>query len=180
MNEYIRLLEVVENKMEIRKDSFGSVIAAKIHNNEEFDLMVTFWAVAHSSCCRRERINGTFVGEDWYFIESSTDDYGMDGKSTTYFTQTLTEKKQKFLEFCRKFDTDEQPTVDAVPVRHGHWIDKFGGEYRCSSCRKIVCIDDEVEFPNGMSYDYCPYCGSKMDAPTHSNDSNTLDVLERG
>ena len=47
-------------------------------------------------------------------------------------------------------------------VKHGHWIDKFGGEYRCSSCRKIVCIDDEVEFPNGISYDYCPHCGALM------------------
>ena len=57
----------------------------------------------------------------------------------------------------------DMPTVGATPVRHGHWIDKFAGEYRCSSCRKIVCIDDEVEFPNGISYDYCPYCGAKMD-----------------
>lgn len=106
MNEYMRLLEIVENEMEIRKDSFGSVIAAKIHNNEEFDLMVSFWAAAYSSCFAREKINGIFVGEDWYFIESQTTDYGMEGKSTTYFTQTLTEKKQKFSEFCRKFDAD--------------------------------------------------------------------------
>ena len=59
-------------------------------------------------------------------------------------------------------DVDKQPTIDAVPVKHGHWIDKFGGEYRCSSCRKIVCIDDEVEFSNGISYDYCPWCGARM------------------
>ena len=43
MNEYIRLLEIVKNRMEIREDSFGSVIAAKIHNREEFDLMISFW-----------------------------------------------------------------------------------------------------------------------------------------
>ena len=42
MNEYIRLLEIVKNNMEIREDSFGSVIAAKIHTNEEFDLMISF------------------------------------------------------------------------------------------------------------------------------------------
>ena len=106
MSEYMRLLEIVENKMEIRKDSFGSVIAAKIHNNEEFDLMASFWAAAYSSCYTRAMISGSFVGEDWYFIESQTSDYGMEGKSTPYFTQTLTEKKQNFLEFCRKFDAD--------------------------------------------------------------------------
>lgn len=64
MNEYIRLLEIVKNKMEIRQDSFGSVIAAKIHNDEEFDLMVSFWAVAHSSCYKKEKISGKFVCED--------------------------------------------------------------------------------------------------------------------
>jgi len=106
MNEYIRLLEIVKSRMEIREDSFGDVIAAKINNNEEFDLMVSFWAAAYSSCYRRETIRGKFVGTDWYFIESDTTDYGMDGKSTTYFIQTLTEKKQKFLKFCRKFDDD--------------------------------------------------------------------------
>ena len=117
MNEYIRLLDIVKNKIEIREDSFGSVIAAKVHNREEFDLMMSFWTAAYSSCYRREKINGTYVGEDWYFVESETIDYGMDGKSTTYFTQTLAEKKQKFLDFCRKFDDDDQPTVvDAVPV----------------------------------------------------------------
>ena len=45
MNEYIRLLEIVKNRMEIREDSFGSVIAAKIHNREEFDLMISFWTI---------------------------------------------------------------------------------------------------------------------------------------
>ena len=108
MNEYIRLLEIVKNRMEIREDSFGSVVAAKIHNREEFDLMMSFWTAAYSSCYKREKINGTYVGEDWYFVESETIDYGMDGKSITYYTQTLSDKKRKFLEFCRKFDDDDE------------------------------------------------------------------------
>lgn len=44
----------------------------------------------------------------------------------------------------------------------GHWIDKFGGEYRCSYCREIISIDTEIEFPNGITYKYCPNCGAKM------------------
>lgn len=44
----------------------------------------------------------------------------------------------------------------------GHWIDKFAGEYRCSICRKIIIID-EIEHPNGITFKFCPYCGSKMD-----------------
>ena len=48
-----------------------------------------------------------------------------------------------------------------TPLRpKGHWIDKFGGEYRCSCCREVVSIDTEIEFPNGITYKYCPYCGS--------------------
>ena len=43
----------------------------------------------------------------------------------------------------------------------GHWIDKFGGVYRCSYCREVISIDTEIEFPNGITYKYCPYCGSK-------------------
>lgn len=65
---------------------------------------------------------------------------------------------------------DEQPTVDAVPVRHGKWIirDNPGtGWYRvtCSECGEDVtstapCIGF---FPNAkVVWDYCPYCGARM------------------
>lgn len=60
----------------------------------------------------------------------------------------------------------DMPGVDVAPVVHGHWIDKFAGEYRCSSCREKVCIDNGVEFPNGIRYEYCPWCGAKMDEVT--------------
>jgi hypothetical protein len=58
---------------------------------------------------------------------------------------------------------DEQPTVDAEPVRHGRWeehlepirwceddVDVF---YKCSACQCTV---------HGES-NYCPNCGAKMD-----------------
>ena len=57
---------------------------------------------------------------------------------------------------------DQQPTVDAVPVRHGKWIHEVRytidslhsyQQYRCSEC--------------GMTYitntNYCPNCGARMD-----------------
>jgi hypothetical protein len=56
------------------------------------------------------------------------------------------------------------PTVDAVPVRHGKWIDE--GQYadyhphhawRCSECGEHVI---EVDTP---WYKYCPNCGARMD-----------------
>lgn len=52
------------------------------------------------------------------------------------------------------------PTVEAEPVRHGHWNYKFtinGQSYRyCSECLEII-YDDTV------SKNYCPYCGARME-----------------
>ena len=69
----------------------------------------------------------------------------------------------------------EQPTVDAVPARHGKWIirDNPGtGWYRitCSECGEDVtstapCIGF---FPNAkVVWDYCPYCGADMRGETN-------------
>ena len=49
--------------------------------------------------------------------------------------------------------------ADVAPVRHGHWIRKPHWCVSCSYCGK--CTHDyegEAEL-----YNYCPYCGSKMD-----------------
>ena len=52
---------------------------------------------------------------------------------------------------------DEEPTVDAVPVKHGRWVwNDYGGfgNYHCSECGQIcICNGD---------YDYCPNCGARM------------------
>lgn len=57
-----------------------------------------------------------------------------------------------------------QPTVDAEPVRHGHWIDEgYYADYtnvqawHCSECNCHV-----VGYSNDL-FDYCPGCGAKMD-----------------
>lgn len=62
---------------------------------------------------------------------------------------------------------DELPPVDAEPVKHGHWIDtpldrykKF--ESKCSECgwHGISNYDSYVDV---YEFEYCPYCGAKMD-----------------
>lgn len=66
---------------------------------------------------------------------------------------------------------DMMPTVDAVPVRHGKWIirDNPGtGWYRitCSECGEDVTSEAPcIGFlPNAkVMWDYCPYCGARMD-----------------
>ena len=57
---------------------------------------------------------------------------------------------------------DSTPTVDAEPVRHGHWIHEHlastnGGSYavvRCSNCLSQYPMTEE---------NYCPNCGARMD-----------------
>ena len=55
---------------------------------------------------------------------------------------------------------DKAPTVDAEPVRHGHWIEKgagFNWHFECSACG----WEDGYPFNDRMKY--CPNCGAKMD-----------------
>ena len=62
---------------------------------------------------------------------------------------------------------DEQPTVDAVPVRHGMWLPKhhyiagheFVSGHICSECGDDALNAEGDEFLT----DYCPNCGARMD-----------------
>lgn len=47
------------------------------------------------------------------------------------------------------------PTIEAEPVRHGHWefIGGYGYQYRCSRC--VNCVERKTK--------YCPNCGARMD-----------------
>lgn len=58
---------------------------------------------------------------------------------------------------------DNQPTIEAEPVRHGRWA----GNHRhlaCSSCSMTFCVPDGVDGELDMSsHRYCPWCGAKMD-----------------
>lgn len=49
-----------------------------------------------------------------------------------------------------KLTLDDTPTVDAVPVVHGRWINE-----NCSVCGTYVY--------RGDADNYCPRCGTKMD-----------------
>ena len=58
---------------------------------------------------------------------------------------------------------DAMPTVDAEPIRHGHWEkqDDLGStEWQlCSICKRITKIDTVFD----RVFEYCPHCGAKMD-----------------
>lgn len=48
---------------------------------------------------------------------------------------------------------EKAPTVDVVPVVHGHRVDDGGFYARCSQCDGVLPI----------CANYCPNCGAKMD-----------------
>ena len=60
-----------------------------------------------------------------------------------------------------------RPSVDAEPVRHGHWMKRskvYPGlpydhtyHYECSNCGWMDAAGEDVEVP------YCWHCGAKMD-----------------
>lgn len=66
---------------------------------------------------------------------------------------------------------DAQPTVDAVPVVHAHWIQNKGlfrnPIVKCSHCGNFLDMDG-VNAGRGNA-NFCPNCGAKMDEETESN-----------
>ena len=56
---------------------------------------------------------------------------------------------------------DKMPTVDAEPIKHGHWINHFDDLFpEDSSVECSVCHEYEGIMAND---NYCPNCGAKMD-----------------
>ena len=64
------------------------------------------------------------------------------------------------------------PTVNAEPVRHGRWTWDDEGYY-CSEClchaygNALECLDG--------TYQYCPFCGAKMDESNEQLDERGED-----
>ena len=58
---------------------------------------------------------------------------------------------------------DEQPTVDAVPVRRAHWIwkgDEGDSRFMCSECKCKEYVPTCMGVPD--IWEYCPNCGARM------------------
>jgi hypothetical protein len=58
-------------------------------------------------------------------------------------------------------DIEAMPVIDAAPVVHGRWV-KGDGSYTiyCSNCKNDAYWDTDY---GPQEFDYCPYCGAKMD-----------------
>ena len=66
---------------------------------------------------------------------------------------------------------EEAPNIEAKPVVHAHWIEKWteesGHELICSNCGEYALMNGE--FYSDASK-YCPYCGVTMDEPILSRE----------
>lgn len=58
---------------------------------------------------------------------------------------------QDLLEYLEKF-----PTIETT--KSGKWVSDIAGVVRCSACKHQAYFLRGYEF-----FDYCPYCGAKMD-----------------
>lgn len=76
---------------------------------------------------------------------------------------------------------DEQPTIEAEPVRHGRWIKDKYGFHHCSECGENTDRQEDA-----FGYDisefktiYCGNCGAKMDLklPEETEDKTTNDFM---
>jgi len=102
--EFDRLSKEVDATLKTKEvlmnDHIGKY-AAKIHNEQELELIKNYWKVALSSCESIVTIeNGDFRGPDWYFIFIKRE-YAYE---TVCTLKTLTERKQEFENFVREYD----------------------------------------------------------------------------
>lgn len=61
---------------------------------------------------------------------------------------------------------DREDTIEAEPVRHGHWTRDYESSWGDSRFMCSVChCKESVPTCNGEPsiWDYCPNCGAKMD-----------------
>lgn len=105
---YGELLERVANTMPHKRvTSIGWITAVKASTAEEYELARRMWIAGNSPCCCSSppvTISGTFTGPDWYILEEERFDMGMGGRWTEYRIESLTEKKEKFPQYCAGFE----------------------------------------------------------------------------
>lgn len=102
--EFDRLSKEVDATLKTKEIFMGGHIGkyvAKIHNEQELELIKNYWKVALSSSISIVTIeDGDFRGPDWYFIFIKYDN----AYETICTLKTLTERKQEFEDFVREYD----------------------------------------------------------------------------
>lgn len=84
-----------------------------------------------------------------------------DTLKTDYFVPS-TSSGTVSTQYVSLFQILNAPTIDAVEVVHGKWINKKNYWYQCSNCRQHYQV-----IQGSMYYNYCPNCGAKMDGDSN-------------
>ena len=102
MSKFEELLDKVKSAMKVSIDRWGTVKAAFVTSEEDFNLFSEYFKAAKSYCYETIEINKNYYRgiPDWYFMEGVGGD--MDSPSTYHF-ETLTEKKEAFQKFVEKY-----------------------------------------------------------------------------
>lgn len=69
-----------------------------------------------------------------------------------------TEREKSLLQRCEDI-VNEQPTIEAVPVVHGEWVENDNGCRVCSVCDSEAYWDTDY---GQQLFGWCPYCGARM------------------
>ncbi len=66
----------------------------------------------------------------------------------------------------------DAPTIEAEPVKHGRWVDRYNGEYvnpvyECSECKEAALYKHKVDALGNLYFAQalsaaCPHCRAKM------------------
>lgn len=62
----------------------------------------------------------------------------------------------KAFDYCIK-RINEQPTIEAVPVVHGEWVNG-----KCSNCGEYIPTDTRIDFVDEEDCAFCYSCGADM------------------
>lgn len=102
---YTDTLEKLKSTIECKYNMFGTPTAFNIHNEEEYKLVLDYKNLGSRRCndCK-DHYKYDYKGEDWYFFEYQRNNEGMDGIFESYWQETLSEKKEKFEDFCKQFE----------------------------------------------------------------------------
>jgi len=73
-------------------------------------------------------------------------------------------KDRTNIAFSKCLDTIQFfPTVEAEPVRHGHWINHFDDLFPMESTVECSICGEKEWMMTIINHNYCPNCGAKMD-----------------
>lgn len=63
--------------------------------------------------------------------------------------------------YLSMFDLEDAEIIEAEPVKHGKWIGQPPTKHwLCSKCNSITTT---AHYCWSCYFEYCPYCGAKMD-----------------